>query len=80
MSTWTYKPVFADRLEVGDRCARSGEGTELYTVLRPSEPCEDLFGRTMFRYWCGAPDGSREGWMTFGPGGIAYRLDAPDKI
>lgn len=70
---WLYDPeaaeyVDADSLAVGDVIAyRDKPRAE---VLRPHEPFEDRFGRTMHRYWCRALDGSdREGWVEFGPGG-----------
>jgi hypothetical protein len=65
--------VFAEHLQPGDYCAKSAGGGNEYTVLRPVEPCEDLFGRSMIRYWCRALADDREGWMTFGPHGVAYR-------
>ncbi len=42
------------------------------TVLRPSEPCSDRFGQSLFRFWCTRADTNAEGWCTFGPGGIVH--------
>lgn len=74
--TWAYTPVFARHLQPGDYCSRDWDGRDPYTVLRRQEEAEDLFGRKMIRYWCRALEDEREGWMTFGPNGIAYRKTA----
>lgn len=41
------------------------------TVLRWAEWDKDQFGRYMMRFWCRADDG-REGFMSYGPGGIVH--------
>lgn len=73
--TFRYRPVFAEYLQPGDYCARGMEGGNEYTILRPAEPTEDILGRTTIRYWCRALADDREGWVTFGPRGIAYRKE-----
>jgi hypothetical protein len=47
------------------------------TVLREPEPCEDLFGRTMIRFWARRADTGAEGWMTYGPAAHIDRLEPP---
>lgn len=71
--TFKYVPVFADQLQPGDYCARTLDGDDRFTVLRPHVPTEDLFGRAMIRYWCRALADDREGWMTYGPSGTVLR-------
>lgn len=45
-------------------------------VLRPSEMGSDRFGRPLQRFWCRREDTGDEGFMSYGPGGIAHLVDA----
>jgi hypothetical protein len=40
-------------------------------VVRGPEPAEDFFGRDgHFKWWCRDQLSGREGWWSFGPGGV----------
>jgi hypothetical protein len=47
------------------------------TVVGEPEPCEDLFGRTMTRFWARRADTGAEGWMTYGPAAHIDQLEPP---
>lgn len=67
--------IFANYLQRGDRFTRSLSDDTVITVLRDSEPCTDLFGRVMFRYWCSRKDTGAQGWMVFGESGTVQRIE-----
>lgn len=61
--------IAVDALRVGDRILYSGAPC---TILRDFEPCKDLFGREMHRYWSQRHDTDAEGWLMFGPGAVVH--------
>jgi hypothetical protein len=67
--------IFANYLQPCDQFTVSLSDDTVITVLRDSEPCIDLFGRVMFRFWCVREDTGAEGWMMFGESGTVQRIE-----
>lgn len=74
MSVPATEIVPAERLTPGDRIHVALEGV-VVTVLRPGveavESCGPIAGRPCLRVWGRREDTGAEGFMTYGPGGVA---------
>lgn len=71
--------IDATTLRPGDRIEGQPYGDSVpVTILRARESAPpDFFGRIdQFRYWSRREDNGTEGWMTFGPGGVAHKVQA----
>ncbi|MFY1620082.1 hypothetical protein [Micromonospora sp. WMMD736] len=71
----------ASALKPGDRYIRTAYNTEtgddedvIVTVLGEQQPCSDIFGRDMIRYWATRADTGAEGWVIFGPHALVKAL------
>ncbi|MEU1074353.1 MULTISPECIES: hypothetical protein [unclassified Streptomyces] len=64
--------VSGDDLHVGDVVAYPGRPQA--QVVRDAEDGEDFFGRPIKRLYCRALDGSREGFVDYGLGGVLPKL------
>jgi hypothetical protein len=62
-------------LRVGDRIDADYGAGLVAVVLRGAEETTEtvpaLFGRPVWRYWCREEGGEREGFMSYGDGGVA---------
>jgi hypothetical protein len=66
-----------ETLRAGDVISYQGVAI---TVLRAGELGQDLFGRPITRYWCRADeDPTREGFMSYGPGGVVDLVERADE-
>ncbi len=67
----------ANTLRPGDLIVqRDKDGLIAVLILREREPCKDLFGREMFRFWARRRDTGAEGHMIYGPEGVV--MEQPD--
>ena len=70
------KLINAADLRVGDVILTSGDSGEdaRIEVLRLAEDRRDIFGRVMQGYWSRGlgEHAGREGFMTYGPGGVCH--------
>lgn len=75
MSAPATEIIAAERLAPGDRIHVELEGGVAVTVLRDGVQSVESFGpiagRPCLRYWCRREDTGAEGFMTYGPGGVA---------
>lgn len=69
--------VDATALSPGDVIAsRTFDVSRRAEVLKPAEEYVHPLMGPGFRYWAREVGTDREGWMTFGPGGVVRRLSA----
>lgn len=64
--------IRAADIEVGDILVSYTYPADVY-VVSEAETSKDIFGRPLRRYWCRRVDTGEEGYMSFGPGGMALR-------
>jgi hypothetical protein len=62
----------AKHLRVDDIIADKYGTNPDVVVVRPAESYKDIFGRPLLRYWCRREDTGEEGFMSYGPDGIAF--------